>query len=277
MNELTKSIKAVLYERIQSPLAGSFLLTWLVWNWKIIYVTFFISEYKIEGTRIEYIINSSDQLHLVWGPVFSTIAILTIIPLISYYAYWLSLIFKKMYIDKKNKIEGETLLTKKQNLELHRRLKEELEKVATIVLEKEEKVEQIKSEMTSMKELHNKQIANLQNEKKELKNDLELMQLDLDAYVLAAKSKSDIEKMELSQIELLKLKEVIKKSDRSDLTYRQVILKRDIDNPFSKSELTVDLLNFFINRGLVKDVGDNYAIITKKGKKIFDSLKKGKD
>lgn len=46
-DELKKSISAILYERTTSPLFGSFILSWTVWNWKIFYITLFISEDKI--------------------------------------------------------------------------------------------------------------------------------------------------------------------------------------------------------------------------------------
>lgn len=102
MNELTKSIKAVLYERIQSPLAGTFLISWLVWNWKIIYATFFISEYKLGGTRIDYIISIADENYMIWYPIYSTLIIIIILPIFSYLAYWISLKYKKLNTDKKN-------------------------------------------------------------------------------------------------------------------------------------------------------------------------------
>lgn len=38
MEEFTKSIKAHLYERATSPLLGSFVMSWLLWNFKIVLV-----------------------------------------------------------------------------------------------------------------------------------------------------------------------------------------------------------------------------------------------
>ena len=56
INELKKSINAALYERAVSPLYGTFLITWSLWNWKIIYLTFFVSENKLEINKIDYIV-----------------------------------------------------------------------------------------------------------------------------------------------------------------------------------------------------------------------------
>jgi hypothetical protein len=286
MTELTKSIKAVLYERIKSPLSGSFLLTWIVWNWKIIYATFFISENKLEGTRIDYIINSSDQLHLIWGPIASTIIILTIVPLISYYAYWLSLVFKKMFIDKKNKIEGETLLTSKQSLELRRSLKEDLEKVAIIVTEKEEEVEQLKLEIISIKELESNKNKVLIKENKELANktkilDKENQDLNKINKILGAEAepKSPVkiilnseESEKVSDIERYKFKDLIAEFNNSRI-FDVVIKNRDIKKPFKSNMLNTSLRKFFLNQKLIEDVEDGYYLVTKKGKGFFDSLK----
>ena len=34
LEEISKSIRADLYERASSPLLGAFLTSWLIWNWK---------------------------------------------------------------------------------------------------------------------------------------------------------------------------------------------------------------------------------------------------
>ena len=40
MDDVIKSVKAYLYDRTASPLFGSFLLAWLAWNYRIIFVFF---------------------------------------------------------------------------------------------------------------------------------------------------------------------------------------------------------------------------------------------
>ena len=37
LDEFQKSIKAVLYDRLTSPLAGCFIFSWFVWNWGLVY------------------------------------------------------------------------------------------------------------------------------------------------------------------------------------------------------------------------------------------------
>ena len=83
-DELKKSISALLYERTTSPLFGTLVVSWSVWNWKIIYLTFFISEKELIGkNKIEYIIeNYNDNFNLYWFPLISTTILITLIPFI---------------------------------------------------------------------------------------------------------------------------------------------------------------------------------------------------
>ncbi|HEY9083702.1 MAG: hypothetical protein COA31_005490 [Flavobacteriales bacterium] len=37
MEDISKSIKSILYERTKSPFYGAFLLSWLIWNWELLY------------------------------------------------------------------------------------------------------------------------------------------------------------------------------------------------------------------------------------------------
>ncbi len=41
IEDFKKSIQAVFYERISSPLSGAFCLSWVAWNWKLLYTLFF--------------------------------------------------------------------------------------------------------------------------------------------------------------------------------------------------------------------------------------------
>ena len=60
---LKKSLSAILYERTSSPFYGTLIVSWLVWNWKIIYLTFFISEDKIELDKISYISENLSEIN----------------------------------------------------------------------------------------------------------------------------------------------------------------------------------------------------------------------
>ena len=80
-DELRKSFNAALYERASSPLFGTFFASWPVINWKIIYLTLFVSESNVSGSKIDYILNHYfDIKHLVTYPTISTLFVLIIVP-----------------------------------------------------------------------------------------------------------------------------------------------------------------------------------------------------
>lgn len=152
IEDLKKSFSAILYERTTSPLYGTLLLSWSIWNWKIIYVTFFVSENKLNtdkthyANKIDYIVmNCSDEWNLIWFPLISTSILLTIIPFISNGAYWLSLIYNKWKLDKKNEVESKRLLTLEQSIELREQISEQETKFEKLLANKNLEIEQLKS------------------------------------------------------------------------------------------------------------------------------------
>lgn len=129
LSEFRKSISAVLYERMTSPLYGTLIISWLIWNWKIVYLTLFISESSIDSTKIDYIIENYCNIHaLVTLPLISSALLITVVPFISNGAYWLSLKFDKWRSDKKNEIERSKLLTLEQSIQIRNEMSEQEEK-----------------------------------------------------------------------------------------------------------------------------------------------------
>jgi hypothetical protein len=125
LTELRKSTNAILFERVSSPLFGTLIISWLIWNWKIVYLTIFISESKLEINKIDYIIDNYQNIHiLITFPLISTFLLITVIPLISNGAFWMNLIYKKWKTDKKNEVEKTQLLTIEQSVELRKEIRD---------------------------------------------------------------------------------------------------------------------------------------------------------
>jgi hypothetical protein len=56
LDDLRKSVNSTLYERASSPLYGTFILSWLICNWRIIYLTIFVRAEDLKGlTKLGYI------------------------------------------------------------------------------------------------------------------------------------------------------------------------------------------------------------------------------
>jgi hypothetical protein len=145
MQDIKKSISTILYERTTSPFYGTLITSWIIWNWKIIYLTFFISENKIVQNKIDYIAeNYCDIHHLLTYPLVSTIVLLTLIPFLVNGAYWISLSFSNWRLTQKNLIEKKQLLTVEQSIELREQILKQEERFSKLVDDRNLEIEQLK-------------------------------------------------------------------------------------------------------------------------------------
>lgn len=145
IEETKKSIQSILTQRVSSPFYGTLIISWLIWNWKIIYLTLFISEKKINDSKIDFIIaNYSETCNLVWYPLISTILLLTVIPFITNGAYWLDLLFDNWRVNKKNNIEMKQLLTIEQSINLREQIVNMEKRFETLLADKNIEIEQLK-------------------------------------------------------------------------------------------------------------------------------------
>lgn len=94
IDDLKKSFDQIIHERTTSRFYGSFIISWSLWNWKIIYLTFFVSQNKIDTNKIDYIINNFSNVgNILIFPFLSSIFIITIVPI---YNKWDILAFVKI-------------------------------------------------------------------------------------------------------------------------------------------------------------------------------------
>lgn len=152
MEEIKKSISAILYERTTSPLFGTLIFSWLLWNWKIPYLSFFVSEDKLNINKIDYIIaNYNNSDYLITYPIISTFILLTIIPFLSNGAYWLSINFENWKSKHKNLIESKQLLTVEQSIELREQILKQEERFSKLVQDKNLEIDSLKKQIESDK------------------------------------------------------------------------------------------------------------------------------
>lgn len=151
MDEIRKSINSILYERATSPFFGTLTLSWLVWNWRIIYLTFFISESQIKVNKIDFIAENYSNIHqLLTFPLLSTIVLITVVPFISNGAYWLALRFRKWRIDQRNEIEMKQLLTIEQSIELREEIRNQQNRFEELLKDKNLEIEQLTKALESV-------------------------------------------------------------------------------------------------------------------------------
>lgn len=177
MDEVKKSIKSILYERTTSPLYGTFIISWLIWNWKIIYVTLFVSENSIQLDKLSYLLKNHfiDKYNLILLPILSTIVLLTVFPFISNGAYWLKLNFDKWKKEKKNEVELRQLITIEQSIELREQIVNQEERFEKILTDKNLRIKQLEQILEAKETIQ--EINNLAEPENSVGENLELKEL----------------------------------------------------------------------------------------------------
>ena len=150
IDELKKSLNSILNDRLVSPLFGTFIFSWLIWNWKIIYLTLFISEKQIETNKIAFIVeNYNSEYNLLIYPLVSTLMLLTIVPFISNGTYWLSLIFSQWKVNKKNEIQKNQLITLEQSIALREKIKNNEKRFEELLEDKNNQIKLLEIQLNS--------------------------------------------------------------------------------------------------------------------------------
>lgn len=152
INDIKKSLNNILNERITSPFFGTFAISWIIWNWKILYATFFISESKLEEDKITYIVeNFSDINYLITYPFISTVILIVLVPFITNGAYWVSLLFNQWKINKRNQVQKKELLTLEQSINLREQIKSQEKRFEELLDDKNLRIKQLEIENNSLK------------------------------------------------------------------------------------------------------------------------------
>lgn len=146
ISELKKSVSATLYERLTSPFYGTFVTAWLLWNWKIPYVTFFVSEKKLNTSKIEYISSQLSNVNFsVTYPIISTAVLILIFPFIANGAYLVSLRFDKWKREKRNEVENTQLLSIEESIALRESIVQQEERLDQIINNKDKEISSLKA------------------------------------------------------------------------------------------------------------------------------------
>ncbi|GGG27144.1 hypothetical protein GCM10011344_29880 [Dokdonia pacifica] len=170
LKEFGNSINKILNERLSSPFYGSLIVSWLIINWKIIYLTLFVDSKEIVGNKIDFIIdNYSDQWYLIWFPLISTILLICVVPFITYGAYWLSLFFNDLRQKRKIEVEKSQVLTVEQSLQIRAEIQNQKITFNGLLDEKNDEISLLKKEieiLNSKKSNGNKDFVDVYNEAK---------------------------------------------------------------------------------------------------------------
>jgi len=123
--DVTKSIKSSLYDRVSSPLFGAFTLSWGIWNYKLLLTLLSSMDVQSKVKYIETILYPDYQTLLSIGFVYPLIASVLFIfiypiPAKFIYQYWHS---QQIHLKRiKQNIEDETPLTIEESREIRREI-----------------------------------------------------------------------------------------------------------------------------------------------------------
>lgn len=131
LDDLAKTVKAQLYERVSSPLIGAFTLSWLAWNYRFVLVILSSMSVQEKFAYIDTSLFGSYQTVLLHGalyPALTTLALIFIYPIPAkfVYEYWRKR--QRELKEIQQRIDDETPLTREEARELrHETLNARLE------------------------------------------------------------------------------------------------------------------------------------------------------
>lgn len=152
-DEILKSIRAHLYERAVSPLMGSFIVSWAVWNYKFLLLVLSGIPITEKFDLIENLLFPGWYQILMQGAIYPLITALIYLYLYPYPAikvYEFSRNRQKEITDIKKKIEEETLLTVKESRAIRGEIFELEESLQKEIERKDNEIQRLKDELNSV-------------------------------------------------------------------------------------------------------------------------------
>ncbi|MCJ8317927.1 hypothetical protein [Idiomarina sp.] len=152
LEDLSKSIRADLYERSSSPLLGAFLTSWLLWNWKVVLVIFSSMGVVEKISHIDAVIYSDfwlSLIFLIFGPLSTALLFLYLYPIPAKHVYRHFREQQKSLKEIKVEIEEETPLSKDEHNKLRRRLSEMESAFYEELARKDAEIERLRSLLES--------------------------------------------------------------------------------------------------------------------------------
>ena len=258
MKEFISNLFKVSNERLKNPLLFSFLITWIVFNWRAIF-TFLLSDKKIEN-RIDYISENFNEIqYTLYYPLIFSVGYVLILP---YFTWLIEVLVQFAKIGRKGNLIKEQLsdLQDKQKI-AREEFKYEQEKAGNVEISQlNTKVQELNSMNTEKDKTIERLKIDLAEYKKELKK--------LEQYI-SLENPQETEFSEEMKSKLDKEYEEFIKTEVS--TYFEEIgseISQFKSIPKNADDIVVEKL---IYSGLIKRIDDDenqrrYYILTNKGK-----------
>ena len=148
IDEFTKSLKANLYDRVVSPLFGAFVLSWLVWNYRLVVVLLATGTFEHKFAYIDTVLYKGDSIYDLWTllvyPLGSALLFLFLYPFPAQwvYSFWRQQQKKLKMI--RQKIEDETPLTIEEARKLKKGFSNISQDYENVILVHEREIDRLK-------------------------------------------------------------------------------------------------------------------------------------
>ncbi len=269
MKEFFNSIFQTSSERMRNPVVGSFILSWIVFNWKSI--TTLIFSNKIIENRIDYISqNFVDIWYQLYYPLFFTVFYVLLLP---YLTLGIDYILSYAKIKRKETATDEIIkdFKDKQKIAVEERIFEEAKAGNAEISELNEKI----SDLTKVNEEKQKTINSLKIDIDELTREKKLLEAFMNI------DNQDESELTVEQIELLdnEYKEFIKTEDASYFENIAIEINQFKNVPKSINQIVIER---FIMRGIIRKIDDEenqriFYTLTRKGKHFWKNFVLSKD
>tara|TARA_A200000113_G_scaffold63689_1_gene54765 strand:+ start:382 stop:1149 length:768 start_codon:yes stop_codon:yes gene_type:complete len=147
IDDIVNSVKAELYDRSVSPLMGSFIISWLLWNYKFVLLIFSNIAIDEKFSQIDKLYTNYDT-EGIWFwlllPLITTLIHIYLYPIPAKYVFKHARNKQRELKEIKTQIEDETPLTKEEARDIKRQL-------ALLQIEHEKELERKDSEIEGLK------------------------------------------------------------------------------------------------------------------------------
>lgn len=276
VKEITTSLNSALYKRITNPLIGSFILTWIIWNWKLLFYSFNLDPDVSIPSHILFIQNNylTNYWISIIGPLVSALFITLGFPYLNIEITAIIERARKRLINKRTKIRDEVYPSIDEHIIL-------LEKYRSLKSTISDLEKTLRNEQVNFEEIEKKYTAEIGRLNKKINSHIQIE--DDHEKTLAKLTDSINESREaqenLKKFNALKLKVLIYYKDSlhfrtihdnsekfflSDLGPYLITLIFIFVNRTPKKSLTEyihpDILNKYIANGLISE-GNNFKFI----------------
>lgn len=153
IKEITNSIRATLYQRISSPLYGTYICSWSIYNWELVLPLIFGTK-KFDDKIIDFKLGLSPEAtgfeyHTVIVPLIITAVLLAIQPLLQRFIFIYTEWNKSEGLKKRDQYSKETMLTLDQSNELRASVQKIQQFHQEVLKNKEEEISEYKRQLDS--------------------------------------------------------------------------------------------------------------------------------